>query len=85
MLTRFFEAARLHDMTAVAALSDVTFNPRTEGVVREFDVVDVQRAGESEVLTVDARVAAPDGRDVQRTLTVTLERREGRLVVTGIS
>lgn len=85
VLTRFFQASRLHDTTAVASLSDVAFNPRTEGVVREFDVVDVQRRGASAVVIVEARIAAPDGPEFQRTLRVTLQRREGRLIVVGVS
>ena len=42
LLMRFFETARLHDTTVLAKYATVTFNPRTEGVVREFDVERVE-------------------------------------------
>lgn len=38
LLTTFFRAARVRDNTAVASISAVSFDPRTEGSVQEFKI-----------------------------------------------
>ncbi len=41
LLTNFFRAARVRDNTTLANIAAVTFNPRTEGTVEDFEVVTV--------------------------------------------
>lgn len=84
LLTRFFEASRLHDTTRASTMSAVTFNPRTDGVVRDFDIVAVSGDGQTEALTVNASIASPDGALVRRTLLVTLQRRDGRWFIAAM-
>lgn len=84
LLTRFFEASRLHDTTRASTMSAVTFNPRTDGVVRAFDIAAVSGDGQTEALAVDASIARPDGALVQRRLTVTLQRRDGRWFIAAM-
>ena len=84
LLKRFFEASRLHDTTVVSALSNVTFNPVEDGVVGAFEIRDVMDAGAMRRLAVDATVRQPDGTVVERTLQVTMQRRDGRWVITSL-
>ena len=41
LLNNFFRAARVRDNTTLANISAVSFNPRTEGTVEDFEVVGV--------------------------------------------
>jgi hypothetical protein len=41
LLTNFFRAARVRDNTTLANIAAVTFNPRTDGTVEDFEVVNV--------------------------------------------
>jgi hypothetical protein len=86
ILTKFFEASRLHDTTVVARMSEVTFNPRLDGVVQDFHVETVEEAedGQSERVTVQAQVRGPDAQVTARTLVFTLQRREGRWFITSL-
>jgi hypothetical protein len=78
LLMRFFEASRLHDTTMVATLSSVTFNPRTEGVVEEFDVQDVEDDGDAKRVTVRASVRQLSGSRSDRTLVFRIVRKGDR-------
>jgi hypothetical protein len=84
LLRRFFEASRLHDTTAVAALSRVTFNPRTEGIVQDFEVQDVLEDGDIKRVALVADVRDWDGRVTARMLTVTMRREGGRWTITAL-
>jgi hypothetical protein len=85
LLKRFFEAARLNDTTAVAALSRVAFNPRSDGIVQDFDVQDVVDEGDGQKrVVVAAQVRSRDGNVSPRTLTVTMQRQQGRWVITSL-
>lgn len=79
MLEQFFAASRLRDKTALQAFSTVTFEPRDQGIVRTFSIArvsDEQRSGAtvSKEVTLTAPVELPDGRSVQKTLIVTMQR-----------
>jgi hypothetical protein len=41
LLTNFFRAARVRDNTTLGNIAAVTFNPRTEGTVEDFEIVAV--------------------------------------------
>ena len=86
LLTDFFEASRLHDTTAVAKISAVTFNPRTDGVVHDFEMERVDRApdGQSEVVAVIARVREFSGSESSRRLVFTMRQRDGRWFITDL-
>jgi hypothetical protein len=88
LLTNFFRAARLHDNTVLANIATVTFNPRTEGTVENFEVVSVASDPRGKTVTVNARVRTPDGQTVPRTIVFTLERAseggDGRWLITGL-
>ena len=86
LLTDFFEASRLHDTTAVARVSTVTFNPRQHGVVRQFAIEQVVDAadGQSKAVTVHAQVRDFSGATSARRLVVTMNRDGGRWLVTGV-
>jgi hypothetical protein len=84
LLTRFFEASRLHDTTLAATLSSVAFNPRTDGVVQAFDVEEVREEGDSKRVTVRAAVRQWDGGTTDRTLVFTLVRTADRWFITQI-
>ena len=86
LLTDFFEASRLHDTTVVARMSDVIFNPRVDGIVDAFDVERVEELpdGQSERVTVNARVRMLSGESASRTIEFTLTRRADRWFISGI-
>ena len=81
----FFAASRLRDLTALARIGTVVFEPRERGTVTAFTIRSVQiqsgdgkvGAGEAAVkdVTVDASVRLPDGSTAARLLTVRLQRR----------
>jgi hypothetical protein len=81
LLSQFFSASRLRDLTALAKVSTVVFEPASDGIVTEFEIQMVrQRAGSKEVW-LTAPVRLPDGRTVTKDFAVTIQ---GGLV-TGIS
>ena len=89
ILADFFAAARLHDTSALSRVATVDFNPRTQGVVHDFEVsgVDVSAAdagGEIRRVTLVAQLRRPAGEIVPTTLAATLERRDGVWLLTAI-
>ena len=74
LLTDFFLAARLNDTTALATLGEASFNPRTQGTVQDFDIVDQTESNLTKQVIIDAQVRLPDGEMVQQRLTVSLRR-----------
>lgn len=84
LLTDFFEASRLHDTSTVSRLSSVTFNPRTDGIVQDFNVQDATDEGTSRRVSVRVTVRQPDGGVAERLLVFTLARQDGRWFISGI-
>ena len=84
LLRRFFEASRLYDTTAVADLSAVTFNPRTDGVVQEFRIEEVVEEPAGKRVTVRAPVRLPNGAFDERTLIFRLVQKDGRWYIAEI-
>ena len=77
VLMQFFAASRLRDLTALATVSTVVFEPTTDGTVTTFHITDIgpERRTGSEItkdVIVDAPVRMPSGQSVQKTLRVTL-------------
>jgi hypothetical protein len=85
LLLDFFQACRVYDRTVLARLATIDCNPRTDGVVQAFDVVNIDRTSDGRRVTVRARVRAFEGGITESTLVVSIERRDGRWVVSGIT
>jgi hypothetical protein len=94
ILDQFFSASRLRDTTALAAFSTVIFEPLEDGIVTTFEIQSVAEGttGESssggrpaatKTVTLTAPLGLPDGTVVEKTLTVTLQQRDDRWIVTG--
>jgi len=85
LLTRFFEAARLHDTVVMAKYATVTFNPIAEGVVHNFDVQGIEPIDDaSKRVSVVAELRRPDGQMARRTLEVTMRRERDRWMITEV-
>ena len=90
VLIEFFERAELHDTTRLAAVATVTFNPKVEGVVERFEIVErgpeqpLEGGGARRELRLAAIVRSPGGVEGERELRVTLDRGEGGWMVTRV-
>ena len=84
-LIDFFQACRVYDTTVIARLATVPCNPRTDGFVQDFEIARFERDGEAaRRVTIRARVRSWEGGVSERTMTVGLERRESRWMVTSL-
>lgn len=79
LLTDFFEASRVYDVSVMARLSAQPMNPRVDGIVDSFAVERVDQGdGGIERVTVSARMRTFDGKERSRQLVFTLARRNDR-------
>ncbi len=85
-LIDFFEAARLRDTTVLSNMGTATFEPRSEGIVQQFDIDRVEavpprmengKAIEAKHGILTAQVRTPDGEIVPERLDVMFERPVG--------
>jgi hypothetical protein len=84
-LLRFFVAARTLDSTVIRKYATIGFNPRTEGIVQTFTVKAIHPASqERKEVTIEAVVLDPQGTTARRTLVATIERIEGRWLITDL-
>jgi hypothetical protein len=88
LLTRFFAASRLRDLTALQNISTVVFEPGVDGVVTSFDVtrVTATQASDGHVVSkyvsknvskdvsISAPVRLPDGQTTLKSFVITLQR-----------
>jgi hypothetical protein len=80
LLTQFFAASRLRDLTALQSFSTVVFEPRVDGVVTSFEVTRVTAlrgsGGQvtSKEVSISAPVRQPDGRTMVKSFVITVER-----------
>jgi hypothetical protein len=89
ILSQFFAASRLRDLTPLATLSTVVFEPTTTGTVTTFTITSVsaerQEGGRrTKDVTIDAPVRLPSGQTAAKTLVITLQIAEpanGRPIV----
>jgi hypothetical protein len=91
VIDRFFQAARLHDLTALRSFATADFPPHTNGIVIRYDVLDVSderrvatpaaKYAESEVVRLSFQGAAvtPDGFVEEKVVLIeaTVQPREG--------
>ena len=80
LLDQFFNASRLRDRTALQKISTVILEPLEQGSVTTFTITDVvvleapDGVVQSKQVNVSAPVRLPDGRTVQKTLNLILQR-----------
>jgi hypothetical protein len=91
VLERFFSAARLHDKTALQSVATVDFDPSVHGIITQFRIVRVTPVEESagvasKSVTLLAPVQMSNGTETERTVFVTMERRDTKpWIVTGVT
>ena len=84
LLTEFFEASRVYDVSVMSRLASVPLNPRTDGIVDSFEIERVDRAADgTEQVQVAAQVRSFGGQVSSRQLVFTLTRRDGRWFIQG--
>ena len=82
LLTQFFSASRLRDLTALQKVSTVVFEPARDGIVTSFEIEAVAATGsESRNVTIAAPVRLPNGTTANKRFSVSVQR--GR--ITAIS
>jgi hypothetical protein len=80
LLTEFFAASRLRDLTALSNFATVVFEPATDGIVTSFDLLGVTvvpaPGGQpvSKEVSISAPVKLADGRTVVKAFVVTMQR-----------
>jgi hypothetical protein len=80
LLTQFFAASRLRDLTALHKVSTVVFEPASDGIVTSFDIsgiTAIQGADGlpvSKEVSISAPVRLPNGRTVLKTFVITMAR-----------
>jgi hypothetical protein len=74
LLTQFFAASRLRDLTALGKIATVVFEPAADGIVTSFDITSVTDRGSTEEVAIAAPVRMFDGRVVIKHFAVTVER-----------
>jgi hypothetical protein len=91
LVDQFFSASRLRDKTAAQTVSTVFFDPKDQGLVRDFtiDSVGAEEQDESGVTTKSVRLSAsvesPEGLTSKKTIFVTMQRRPGAAwMITGV-
>jgi hypothetical protein len=86
LLLDFFQACRVYDTTVLARLGTAPCNPQADGVVQDFEMINVDDAGAgAKVVTIDAQVRPLGGSPAPRRLTVRLEQLDGRWMVAGVT
>jgi hypothetical protein len=90
LVDQFFSASRLGDKTAAQSVSTVYFDPREQGLVRQFTIKgvtpeEVSGGVASKNVTLNASVESPDGAQAEKTIFVTMQRKPGAAwMITGV-
>ena len=72
-ITRFFDACRLRDLTALSKLSTVVFEPAVDGIVTGFEITSASGNAARRAVSISAPVRLPDGRTQVKAFTITIE------------
>lgn len=72
LLSQFFAASRLRDLTALHKFSTVVFEPASDGIVSSFEILSISERDGSKEVVLTAPVRLPDGRTVSKTFAVTI-------------
>ena len=89
-MDQFFSASRLRDKTAAQTVSTVFFDPKDQGLVRDFTIDSVGAEEESggvasKGVRLSATVESEDGVKAKKTIFVTMQRRPGAAwMITGV-
>ena len=73
LIAQFFAASRLRDLTAVSKVSDVVFEPASDGIVTGFEITEVDGPPSSKAVAIAAPVKLMDGRTVWKRFVITIE------------
>ena len=90
LVDQFFTASRLRDKTAAQTVSTVFFDPKDQGLVRDFTIDSVCAEEESggvatKSVTLSASIESPEGLTSKKTIYVTMQRRQGAAwLITGV-
>src|SRR5688572_21247033 len=89
LLLDFFHACRVYDTAVLARLATASCNPRTDGVVQDFEIASVEELAASagaaaREVTLDAQVRPLGGSPAPQVLVVRIERIDGRWMVAGV-
>jgi hypothetical protein len=80
LLSQFFAASRLRDLTALQHVATVVFEPGVDGVVTSFDVtrVTTTKGSDGRIVLKDVSISAPvrlpDGRTVLKNFVIVVQR-----------
>src|SRR4051812_12209090 len=85
LLNNFFHAARIRDNTVLANIAAVNFNPRTDGTVEQFEVVDVGAETKRALDLTALATPAADAHDEAEAQAAALLQRERSLVVNSLT
>ena len=91
LVDQFFSASRLRDRTAAQSIATVFFDPKDQGLVREFTIRNVTPEEESggvvsKNVTIRALVESLDGVKADKTIFVTMQRRpDAAWMITGVT
>jgi hypothetical protein len=100
LITQFFAASRLRDLTALSNYATIVFEPLTDGIVTRFEITGIRETRSTDgnpiakQVSVIAAVKAPSGQTVVKSFVITLGRgepgdsdrdRSGRWLITAIT
>jgi hypothetical protein len=91
LVDQFFSSSRLRDRTAVQSIATVFFDPKDQGLVRQFAIVNVtpeeQSGGlTSKNVTIRASVESLAGMMSDKTIFITMQRRpDADWMITGVT
>ena len=73
LLSQFFAASRLRDLTALQKYSTVVFEPARDGIVTSFEITSLKERSGVKYLTVSAPVELPNGQSVVKSFAITIQ------------
>jgi len=91
LVDQFFSVSRVRDRTAAQSIATVFFDPKDQGLVREFTIRNVTPEEESggvvsKNVTIRASVESLDGVRAEKTIFVTMQRRPNApWLITGVT
>ena len=91
LVDQFFSASRLRDRTATQSIATVFFDPKEQGLVRQFTIKSVTPEEESggivsKNVTINASVESLVGVTSEKTIFVTMQRRPNAAwMITGVT
>ena len=80
LLTQFFAASRLRDLTALSKLSTVVFEPASDGIVTSFEITAIQATQGpdghpiAKDVSIVAPVRSPSGQTTLKAFVITMSR-----------